>query len=69
MTDSYIETRHWFDTALACRATKDPNPNGGYSFSVTISSHNMFGCVPDVQEAMRAFNADVKGVAEPFAGR
>jgi uncharacterized protein YceK len=68
MTDSYVETYQWFDTSLACRLTKDPDPRGGYSLNVTISCRNMIGCVPDVHEAERTFNAEVKGAADQFAG-
>lgn len=68
VTDGLVETYHWFDTSLACRVTKDPDPRGGYNLSVAISCHNMFGCVPDVYEATRDFNAEVKVKSNQFAG-
>lgn len=69
VSDGLVESYHWFDTSLACRVTKDPAPHGGYNLSVAISCHNMFGCVPDVYEAARTFNAEVKGIADQFAGQ
>jgi hypothetical protein len=69
MNDPYVETYHWFDTSLACRVIKDPQPNGGYGLSVIISCRNMLGCKPDVYDATRAFNAKVSGAIEQFAGQ
>ena len=67
VTDSYIETYHWFDTSLACRITKYPDQSGGYSLGITILCRNMFRCVPDVHEAEQSFDSEVKGVVNQFA--
>lgn len=71
MTESYIETYNSPDSSpdIACRVTKDPDPSGGYSLSIAVSCSNLFGCVPDAHKAALAFNTEVKGVAEQFAGQ
>jgi hypothetical protein len=67
--DTYAETYHWFDTSLACRVTKDPDPHGGYYLDATISCRNMIRCVPDIYEAEHSFNAEVKSAASQFVGQ
>jgi hypothetical protein len=71
MTDSYMETANSpnSSTNLACRVTKDPNPSGGYTLSITASCGNPFACAPDPHKAMLEFNQAVDATITQFAGQ
>lgn len=62
ITDSYIETYNPIDgnPGWACRVTKNPAPNNGYTFEIRIWCANMFGCVPNQAVGVVSFNKAVK---------
>jgi hypothetical protein len=47
---------------LAARVTKEPTPNGGYSFIVYVWCNNIFGCIPKKVDALIGFNNYVNSV-------
>lgn len=64
MTDSFIETFNSVDGAAACRVTKDPRPEGGYSFQALVNCAG--GCEPyalvaDFQRTLRSAGDAFKG--------
>lgn len=67
MTDTYIETYNSTNTDAACRVTKDPRPEGGYTFHVAVSCGNMFGCVPSAVSVVGSFQSTVKAAGAAFA--
>jgi len=65
ITDGYIETYNSVgaNTGLACRVTKDIEPDGVYAFVITTSCGNIFGCVPDSWQAAQSFNDTVNAAS------
>ncbi|GBC62501.1 PDZ domain-containing protein [Desulfonema ishimotonii] len=63
LTDDYIETYNSVNNSpnLAVRVIKEPQNDGTYKITMTCGCANVFGCNPDVLDAMESFNAYVNG--------
>jgi hypothetical protein len=59
ITDTYIETFGSTDTRLACRVLGEPRGPDSWAIVIRTVCGNIFGCVPDAQEAALRFNNEM----------